>query len=121
MNAAVPKTIDEHIKGFPEDIQKLLQQIREAIQQEVPEATEAIAYGIPTFKLKGKNMVHFAGYKTHIGFYPAPRALEKFREELAQYEGSKGTVKLPLDKPIPVDLIKGITRYRAEEILGGAR
>jgi uncharacterized protein YdhG (YjbR/CyaY superfamily) len=109
-------TIDEYIAGFPGDVQKILQEVREVIKKTAPEAEEAISYGIPTFKLKG-NLVHFGGFKNHIGFYPAPRGLEKFKEELSAYEGSKGTVKFPLDKPIPYDLIRKIVAYRVQDNL----
>ncbi len=105
-------TIDEYIAGFPEDVQAKLQQLRKAIAQAAPKATEAIKYAIPTFILNG-NLVHFGGYKNHIGFYPAPQGLEEFKEELSAYEGSKGTVKFPLDKPLPLALVKKITKYRA--------
>jgi uncharacterized protein YdhG (YjbR/CyaY superfamily) len=108
--------IDEYIANFPEDVQNLLQEVRKVIQSTAPEAVEAISYGIPTFKLEG-NLVHFGGFKDHIGFYPAPRGLEKFKEELSGYEGSKGTVKFPLDKPIPYDLIRKITAFRVQDNL----
>jgi uncharacterized protein YdhG (YjbR/CyaY superfamily) len=105
-------TIDEYIAGYPAHVQELLQQMRKAISQAAPKATEAIKYGIPTFVLNG-NLVHFGGFKNHIGFYPAPSGLEEFKEELAAYEGSKGAVKFPIDKPLPLTLVKKITKYRA--------
>lgn len=113
-------TIDEYIAGFPVGVQKILQEVREVIKQAAPEAEETISYGIPTFKLQG-NLVHFGGYKSHIGFYPAPRGLEKFKEELSAYEGSKGTVKFPLDKPIPYDLIRKIVAFRVQDNLASAK
>jgi uncharacterized protein YdhG (YjbR/CyaY superfamily) len=106
--------IDEYIADFPEDIQKKLQQVRKAIRKAAPEAEEAISYAMPTFKLNG-NLVHFAGYKNHIGFYPAPQGIEAFQEELSKYKGAKGSVQFPLDQPMPLDLIKRIVEYRVEK------
>jgi len=108
-------TIDEYIAGFPEDVQGILKKIRAAIHDVVPDATEAIKYAIPTFILNGKNLVHFGGFKKHIGFYPAPSGLVQFKEELARYQGTKGAVQFPLDEPIPYDLIRRITAYRVQE------
>ena len=110
------KTIDQYIAGFPPDVQEILQKVRATIRKAAPEAEEAIKYGIPTFTLKG-NLVHFGAYKKHIGFYPAPTGLEEFKEELSAYEGSKGTVRFPLDKPIPFDLISKIVKFRVQENL----
>lgn len=107
------KDIDEYITGFAPDTQKLLERIRKTIQKAVPHAVEAISYQIPTFKLNGKNIIHFAAFKTHIGVYPAPRGVDGFREELAAYKGGKGTVQFPLDKAIPFDLISRIAKYMA--------
>jgi uncharacterized protein YdhG (YjbR/CyaY superfamily) len=109
-------TIDEYIALFPEDIQKKLQELRATINASAPEATEKISYQMPTFYLKG-NLVYFAAFKSHIGFYPAPRGIEAFKEELAIYEGSKGTVRFPLDQPLPLDLIGKIVKFRAAENL----
>jgi uncharacterized protein YdhG (YjbR/CyaY superfamily) len=109
------ETISEYIAAFPKDVQKILEQIRSVIQIAAPEAEETINYGIPTFKLKG-NLVHFAAFKKHIGFYPTPSGIEAFRIELAAYEVSKGTVRFPLDKPVPYDLIKRITVFRVAEV-----
>jgi uncharacterized protein YdhG (YjbR/CyaY superfamily) len=114
-----PTTIDEYISAFPEDVQAVLQELRSVIRETAPEAQEAIKYGIPTFVLQG-NLVHFAAYKTHIGFYPAPSGLENFRSELAGYAGSKGAVQFPLDQPLPFDLIRRITAFRVQENLGKA-
>ncbi|MDA1028807.1 MAG: DUF1801 domain-containing protein [Bacteroidetes bacterium] len=108
---------DDYIAAFSPEIQTILQQIRRTIQEVAPEATEAIKYQIPTFVLK-ENLVHFAAYKNHIGFYPAPRALERFKAELVGYKGSKGAVQFPLDKPIPYDLIRRITEFRRNEVMG---
>ena len=98
------KTIDEYINWFPIDTQTLLEQMRATIHKAAPDASEAINYGIPTFKLNG-NLVHFGGFKTHIGFYPAPRGIEAFKKELEPYIAGKGTVQFPLDKPLPLQLI----------------
>lgn len=110
------KTIDAYIQAFPKDIQKLLAQMRTTIRKAAPDAEETISYAIPTFKLNG-NLVHFAAFKNHIGFYPAPRGIEAFKEELSAYKGAKGTVQLPLDQPLPLDLISRIVRYRVKENL----
>jgi len=112
-NKAGFTSIDEYIATFPEDVQKLLQQIRETIHAATPEATEKISYQMPTFYLKG-NVVHFAAFKNHIGFYPAPHGLEAFKDELSVYNGSKGGVQFPLDKPLPLKLIAKIAKYRAD-------
>jgi uncharacterized protein YdhG (YjbR/CyaY superfamily) len=109
-------TIDEYIALFPEEVQKLLQEIRAVIQAAAPGAKETINYQMPTFTLKG-NLVHFAAYKKHIGFYPTPTGIEKFKTELSAYEGAKGSVQFPLDKPIPFDLIRKIVLFRVKENL----
>lgn len=109
-----PASIDEYIAGFSEEIQEKLQLIRKTISEAAPEAEEAISYQMPTFKLKG-NLVHFAAYKNHIGFYPAPRGIEAFKEELSAYKGAKGTVQFPLNEPLPYDLIGRIVKFRAAE------
>ena len=110
------QTIDEYIEQYPEDIQKILQKIRSVIKEEAPEATEKISYQMPTFFLEG-NLVHFAAYKNHIGFYPVPSGIEKFKEELSQFKGAKGSVQFPIDKPMPLDLIRRIVLFRVEENL----
>lgn len=111
-----PQTIDDYIAGFSPDVQKILEQIRLTIRQAAPEAAEAIKYQIPTFTLNG-NLVHFAAFKRHIGFYPTPTGTEKFQEALSIYESGKGSVRFPLDKPIPYDLIADIVRFRVQENL----
>lgn len=111
-----PKTIDEYIAGFSTDIQEILAKIRLTIREAAPEAEETIKYQIPTFALKG-NLVHFAAFKKHIGFYPTPTGIEQFKDELAVYEGAKGSVKFPLDQPIPFDLISRIVKFRVAENL----
>ena len=115
-NKAAYATIDEYIALFPEDVQKLLQQLRGVIKFAAPDAQEIINYQMPTFALKG-NLVHFAAYKNHIGFYPTPSGIEKFKAELSAYEGAKGSVQFPLDKPIPFDLISKIVAFRVKENL----
>src|SRR5690349_12262646 len=104
-------TIDSYIARFPEEVQVKLQQMRKAIHEAAPGLTETIGYGIPTFKLNG-NVVHFGGFKNHIGFYPAPQGLEEFKKELSKYKGSKGAVQFPLDEPLPLALVKKIVKYR---------
>ena len=119
-NQTAPKTIDEYIAGFPNDVQEILEKIRMTIRKAAPDAEETINYQIPTFTLKG-NLVHFAAYKKHIGFYPAPTGIEKFKNELSVYEGAKGSVKFPLDNPIPFDLISKIVKFRVKENLERAK
>jgi Uncharacterized conserved protein len=110
------KDIDEYIQSFPPDVQKILELFRKVIHENAPEAEEAISYGMPTFKLNG-NLVHFAAFEHHIGFYPTPSGIEAFKEELAPYKHAKGSVQFPLDKPIPYDLVKRIVRCRVKEAL----
>lgn len=118
-DAAAPTTIDEYIAGFPPDIQKILQEIRMTIKKAAPDAGEAIKYQMPTFTLKG-NLVHFAAFKKHIGFYPVPTGIEAFKDELSVYKTAKGSVQFPLDKPIPFDLISRIVKFRVKENLDKA-
>jgi uncharacterized protein YdhG (YjbR/CyaY superfamily) len=109
-------TIDEYMVGFPEEVQATLQKLRATIRKAAPEAEETINYAMPTFTLKG-NLVHFAAYKNHIGFYPAPSGIEAFKEELSVYEGAKGSIKFPIGKPLPFTLIGKIVKFRAAENL----
>ncbi len=111
---AVAQNIDEYIAGFPSEVQAILKKIRETIRKAAPDAGEKMGYGIPTFTLEGKNLVHFAAFKTHIGFYPTPTGIEKFKKELSVYEGAKGSVQFPLDKPIPYGLITKIVKFRVK-------
>jgi uncharacterized protein YdhG (YjbR/CyaY superfamily) len=111
------KTIDEYIATFPKSVQGILEEMREAIRESAPKAQEVISYQIPAFKLNG-NLVYFAAFKNHIGFYPTSSGVEKFKEELSNYEVSKGTIRFPIDKPVPFDLVKKIVRYRVKENLG---
>jgi len=108
------KTIDEYIKTFPEHVQIILEKMRVTIREAAPEAKEAISYQMPTFRLNG-NLVHFAAYKNHIGFYPAPSGIEAFKKELSPYKGAKGSVQFPIDKPVPYDLVKKIVLFRVQE------
>lgn len=105
------KNTDEHIAGFPSPVKERLEKIRAAIKKAAPKAEETISYGIPTFKQNG-NLVHFAGYKNHIGFYPGAAGIEAFKKELAAFETSKGTVQIPHDKPLPLGLISQIVKFR---------
>ncbi len=111
------RTIDEYIKTFPSDVQSILEKMRQTIKKTAPEAVEAISYQMPTFKLNGKNLVHFAAFKNHIGFYPIPSGIEAFKKELSSYKQGKGSVQFAIDKPIPYDLVKKIVKYRAKENL----
>ncbi len=109
-----PKDIDEYIARCPAEVQEILQKIRAIVRAAAPEATEAIKYQMPTFVLNG-NLVHFAAFKNHIGFYPVPSGIEKFKAELSAYEGGKGSVQFPLNQPMPYDLIRRIVEFRVEE------
>ncbi len=109
-----PQTIDDYIAGYPEEVQAILQLIRRTIHETAPEATEAISYGMPTFKLHG-NLVHFGAFKSHIGFYPVPSGMEAFKDELAAYKQGKGSVQFPLNKPMPLDLIRRMVEFRVQE------
>lgn len=120
MQSTTPGTIDEYIAGFPPDVQEILQRIRQTIRQAAPEAQETITYQMPTFTLHG-NLVHFGGFKHHIGFYPVPSGIEAFREELAPYIAGKGSARFPLDEPIPYDLISRIVAFRVTENLEKAQ
>jgi uncharacterized protein YdhG (YjbR/CyaY superfamily) len=108
------QTIDEYITGFPPEIQEKLEAMRATIKAAAPQATEKISYQMPTFYLHG-NLVHFAAFKNHIGFYPAPQGIEAFQAELAVYKGAKGSVQFPLNQPLPLDLVRRIVEYRLAE------
>jgi uncharacterized protein YdhG (YjbR/CyaY superfamily) len=113
---AAATDIDEYIAMFPKDVQEILEALRATIKKAAPDAEETINYQIPTFTLKG-NLVHFAAFKNHIGFYPTPTGIENFKSELSAYESAKGSVKFPLDQPIPFDLISKIVAFRVQENL----
>lgn len=116
----VPRNIDEYIASFSPDVQAILQKIRMTIRKAAPEAEETINYQMPTFLLNG-NLVHFAAFKRHIGFYPTPTGIEKFQKELSVYQGAKGSVQFPLDRPIPFSLISKIVKFRVKENLARAK
>src|SRR5687767_4622557 len=101
MTVQKAKNIDDYISGFPEDTQKALEQVRATIRKAAPEAEETISYAIPTFTINKKYLVYFAGFKSHIGFYPAPVGMEAFKKELSHYKQGKGSVQFPLDEPMP--------------------
>ena len=109
-------SIDEYIQTFPQDIQKILQEVRATIKAAAPEAEEKISYQMPTFFLKG-NLIHFAAFKNHIGIYPTPSGTEAFKRELSIYQGAKGSVRLPIDEPMPLKLISRIVKFRVAENL----
>ncbi len=106
--------IDAYIASLPEEIQQILQDLRAAIHQAAPGAEEAISYAIPTFRLHG-NLVHFAAFKNHIGFYPGPSGIKEFQDELSAYKGARGSVQFPIGQPLPWELITRIVRFRAAE------
>ncbi|ULO08338.1 DUF1801 domain-containing protein [Paenibacillus sp. 19GGS1-52] len=108
------ESIDEYISQFAPEVQDKLKMIRTVIKEAAPEAEEKISYQMPTFALHG-NLVHFAVFKKHIGFYPAPRGIEAFQEELSVYKGAKGSVQFPLDQPLPFELISRIVQFRVAE------
>jgi uncharacterized protein YdhG (YjbR/CyaY superfamily) len=112
--------IDDYIAGFPKDVQQLLEEVRVAIRKAAPAAEETISYAIPTFKLNG-NLVHFAAFKNHIGFYPAASGIQAFKKELSAYEGAKGSVQFPLDQPLPLALIGKIVKFRVGENLSKSK
>jgi uncharacterized protein YdhG (YjbR/CyaY superfamily) len=108
--------IDNYILGFPEEVQSILNLLRKTIREAAPDATEKISYAMPTFYLKG-NLVHFAAYKNHIGFYPAPSGLNAFKEEISLFKNSKGAVQFPINQPLPLNLISKIVKFRVKENL----
>ncbi len=107
-------SIDEYIATFPKDIQKILKELRATIKAAAPDAEEKINYQMPTFFLNG-NLVHFAAFKKHIGFYPTPSGIEAFQKELSAYEGSKGSIQFPIDEPMPLKLISRVVKFRVAE------
>lgn len=109
-----PEDIDEYIAGFPLEVQEILEQIRITIRKAAPDADEAIKYRIPTFVLN-ENLVHFAAFKNHVGFYPTPSGIEKFKDELSLYKSAEGSVQFPIDKPIPLRLIRKIVAFRVKQ------
>lgn len=114
-------TIDEYIAEFPPEVQSVLQGVRQLIHETAPDATETIAYAIPTFDLNGKHLVHFAAFKEHIGLYPTPSGMVTFADELAPYKSGKGSAQLPLSEPMPMDLIRRIVEFRMGELAAKAK
>lgn len=113
-NTTPARTIDEYISKYPEEVQVILQRFRDTIKKAAPKAEETISYQMPAFKQDGM-LVYFAGWKTHIGFYPVSSAIKEFSKELSKFDGSKGTVKFPIDKPVPYGLISRIVKFRVKE------
>ena len=116
VSRTAPKDIDEYITRFPLGVRENLEKIRLTIRKAAPDAQEKISYQIPTFTLHG-NLVHFAAFKNHIGFYPGPSGIENFKDELSNYAGAKGSVQFPVDRPIPFGLISKIVKFRVKENL----
>ncbi len=108
--------IDEYITTFPKNVQTILEELRQAVKETAPEAEEAISYQMPAFKLNG-NLVYFAAFKDHIGFFPTSSVMEVFEEEVKAYKTGKGTLRFPMDRPMPLDLVKKIVKYRVKENL----
>ncbi len=108
-------SIPDYIASFPNETREILELVRATIQKAAPDATEAIKYAIPTFMLNGKNLVHFAAFKSHIGFYATPSGHESFKEELSKYKQGKGSVQFPIDEPMPLELITRIVQFRVAE------
>ena len=109
-----PGNIDEYIAGFPDDVQKVLEEIRSTIRKAAPKAEEAMKYAMPTYVLHG-NLVHFAAFKNHIGFYPAPAGIDEFEKELAKYREGKGTIQFPMGEKIPLSLITKVVKFRVKQ------
>jgi len=115
MTNTAPKNIDEYIAGFPQSVQETLHKLRAIVKEVAPEAEEALKYRMPTFVLR-ENLVHFAAFENHVGFYPTPSAIEAFKTELKGYESAKGSVQFPHAQPVPFALIKQMVRFRVKEI-----
>jgi uncharacterized protein YdhG (YjbR/CyaY superfamily) len=113
------RSVDAYIATFPQEIQAILESLRATIRAAAPDAEEKISYQMPTFALKG-NLVHFAAWKHHIGFYPASSGIDVFKDELSMYESSKGAIRFPLSQPLPMDLISRIVQFRVAENLANA-
>jgi uncharacterized protein YdhG (YjbR/CyaY superfamily) len=115
-----PATVEAYIRTFPADVQSVLEAIRQTIRETAPEAVESIAYGMPAYKLSGKPLVYFGGFKNHIGLYATPTGHSAFAQELSKYKQGKGSVQFPLSEPMPLDLITRIVQFRVQEI-GGSK
>jgi uncharacterized protein YdhG (YjbR/CyaY superfamily) len=110
-------SMDEYIASFPQETQKVLEEVRATIKAVAPDAKEKISYQIPTFELNGRNLIHFAGWKKHVSLYPVPAGDEAFEKKISKYVAGKGTLKFPLDKPLPMKLISKIVEYRVADNL----
>ena len=110
-----PIYVDEYISQFPEETQKILQEIRNLIKKIAPDCEENISYGMPAYKTNGKPLVYFAGYKHYIGFYATPNAHEAFKRELSEFKQGKGSVQFPLNQPMPYNLIKRMIKFKIQE------
>lgn len=119
-NKPQPATVDEYIATWPADVQTRMQAIRQAMRDAAPQATEALKYAVPTFVYMDKNLISFGGAKNHIGIYPTPSATEAFAEKIGRYRSGRGSVQLPLDEPVPTDLIRELTAFRAAEVEAAA-
>lgn len=119
-NKVTLNSIDEYILQFPPEVQEILKMVRKVIKESVPDAEEKISYQMPTFVLHG-NLVHFAAYKNHIGFYPTPSGIDAFKQELSEYKGAKGSVQFPINKPLPYELISKIVKFRVAENIKRAK
>jgi len=117
MQRKTPETIDGYIIEFPTEVQQRLQRLRQVILEAAPDAEETIRYQMPTFQLAGKNLVHFAAFQHHIGFYPIPSGVSAFKKELSPYKQGKGSVQFPLDEPVPYGLVKKIVAFRVKETM----
>ncbi len=110
-------TADDYIEQFPSDVRERLETMRRTIRELAPDAEESMAYGMLAYKLHGKPLVYFAGYKNHIGFYATPNGHEAFKAEFAQYKQGKGSVQFPHDKPLPLELVKRVVKFRVEHVI----
>lgn len=117
-NRSTAESIDEYIAEFPQETREMLEEIRAIIRAAAPDATETIAYAIPTFDLNGKHLVHFAGFTNHVGLYPTPSGIVAFKEELEPYRSGKGSARFPLGRPLPKELIRRIVEFRLQEVTG---
>ena len=109
------KDIDDYIADFPNDVQKLLREMRKVVLEAAPYAEESLFYNAPAFKHNGEILVQFAAFKKHIGFYPMESGINEFKKELSEYHIAKSTVRFPFDKPIPYNLVRKITKFRYSE------
>ena len=110
--------VDDYLAGFPDEVRAVLGKVRRTIREAAPDAVEVISYGVPTFDLNGRHLVHFAGFKNHISFFSTSSPIPVFEKELTPYRTSRGTIQFPLGTPVPYDLIKKITAYRVREVTG---